>query len=83
MKFVTMTRIGPLDAIGRQNFQCAKNQDDGQPLPEVVYISVMVGRRTTRIISCDLERQGLFEENYFCLCQTTSGLVQPEVVIFP
>ena len=32
----TMTRIGPLDAIGRRNFHSAQNQDGGRPLPEVV-----------------------------------------------
>jgi len=76
-KFCTMSRIGPLDAIGRQNFQCAKNKMAvaGRPLPEVVYISVTVGRRTMGIVSCESERRGLFQENYFCLCQTTSSLV--------
>ena len=60
-----MTRIGTVDANGRKNFHCAKNQDGGQPLPEVVYISVAVGRRTTGIVSRESERRGLFQENYF------------------
>jgi len=51
-----MTRIGTLDAIGRQNFYCAKKQDGGQPLPEVVYISLTVGHRTMGIVSCESER---------------------------
>ena len=75
MKFGTMTRIGPLDAIGRQNYHCAKKQDGGRPLLEVVYISVKVGRRMMGIVSCESERRGIFQENYFRLRQTTSGLV--------
>jgi len=74
-KFGMMTHIGTLAANGRQNFQRTKNQDGGQPLPEVVYISVTVGHRTTGIVSHESERRGLFEENYFRHCQTTSGLV--------
>jgi len=69
-----MTRIGPLDAINRQNFHCAKNQDSGRPLPGVVYIFVTVGRRRTGIVLCESERRGLFQENYFWLCQSTSGM---------
>ena len=48
-------------------FHCAENQDGGQPLPEVVYISVTVGRRRTGIVSCESQRRGLFQENYFRL----------------
>ena len=73
-KFGMMTHIGPLDAINRQNFQRAKNQDGRRPLPEAVYISVTVGRRRTGIVSCESERRGLFQENYFWLCQSTSGM---------
>ena len=45
--------------------------------------SVTVGSRTMGIVSCESERRGLFQENYFRLCQTTSSLVLPVVVIFP
>jgi len=66
-KFGPMSRIGPLDAIGRQNFHCAKNKMAvaGQAIPEVVYIFVTVGRRTVGVVSCESERRGLFQENYF------------------
>ena len=42
--------------------------------PEVVYISVTVGRRRTGFVSCESERRGLCQENYFRLCQSTSGM---------
>jgi len=70
-----MIRLGPLDAISRQTFYCAKKQDDGRPLPEVVYVSVTGGCKTMEIVSCESERRELFQENYFRLRQTTSGLV--------
>ena len=69
-----MARIAPLDAIVRQNFHCAKNQDGGRPLPEVVYMPVTVGHRRTGIVSCELERRGLLQENYIRLCHSTSGM---------
>ena len=69
-----MTRNGPLDVIGRKNLHCAKNQDGGRPLPEVVYISVKVRRRMMGIVLCELERRALFQENCFRLCQSTSGM---------
>ena len=50
-----------LDLIGRPNFKCAENQDGGRPLPEVVYISIMVGRKMTGIVSCESEQRGLFQ----------------------
>jgi len=72
-KFGIMTCTASLDAFGRQNYHCANNQDGGQPLTEVVYISVTVGRRRTGIVSCKSEQRGLFQDNYFRLCQSTSG----------
>ena len=55
-------------------FPLCKNQHGGRPLPKVVYISVTVGRSRTGIVSCESERRGLFQENYFRLCHSTSGM---------
>ena len=63
-KFRMMTHIGPLDPIGRQNFECVKNQDGGRPLSEVAYTSVTDNRRTTGIVSCESERRGLQQTWY-------------------
>jgi len=79
---VTHAHMDLWDAIGRQNFHCTKNQDGGRPLPGVVYISVTVGRRANQN-SCESDRRGLYLKKtiYPQLCQTTSGLMELEVVI--
>jgi len=53
-----MTRIAPLDAIGRLNFHYAKKQDGARPLQEVVYIFVVVARKVIGIGSCESARRG-------------------------